>query len=123
MTWQGDGLNTSSNIPAAVRRAVRRRDRDACQLGYVGCTGRYEVFDHTINVARLGMTRAQANTVDRLQCACRSCHQVKTQYEAAIGRGLGHDEPERDHRFGAVAMPAGFRYRPPPGVGRETPAG
>lgn len=113
MAWQGDGRGTSSNIPAAVRRYVRRRDRDTCQLGYAGCTGKHEVFDHTINVKRLGLPRELTLTPDHLQSACRHCHKIKTQHEAAVGRGLGPFEPERDHRVGRVELPPSFRYRPP----------
>jgi 5-methylcytosine-specific restriction protein A len=95
MTWQGTGEGTGTGVPAAVRRRVRLRDNDLCQLRYPGCTGSYQDLDHKDNVAARGISRRQANTVDELQCVCRACHKVKTQREAAIGRAAWKRRPER----------------------------
>lgn len=112
--WQGNGRGTGNHVPAAVRRAVRRRDGDTCQLGYTGCTGKYEELDHIEGVAARGVDRLNTLTVDELQCACRHCHRIKTQWQAKVGRGLGTPEPLRANNIGTVpTMPPMFRYAPP----------
>lgn len=96
MTW-AKGPNRASRVPAAVRRAVRSRDHDRCQLAYPGCTGWYEQLDHRINLATLGLSRQapEANTVDLLQCVCTHCHTVKTRREAMDGRTWWKRQPEQ----------------------------
>lgn len=115
MPWQGTGRGTGSDVPKAVRRAVRLRDQDTCQLGYDCCTGTYEELDHIIGVAARGVDRMDTLTVEELQCVCRPCHKRKTQWQAQQGRALGKREPERDHRLGQVLLPNAFRYAPPRG--------
>lgn len=112
MTWQGQE-GSGDHVPIAVRRAVRRRDGDTCQLGYEGCTGQYQELDHIDGLAaRGGVLRTSALTIDELQCVCRSCHKVKTQWQAKVGRGLGTSEPLRSNTIGRVSLPDGFRYAP-----------
>lgn len=86
MVWAGDGRGTGTNVPASVRRGVRIRDNDECQLRYDGCTGVYEELDHKDGVAQRGIDRRMTLTVDELQCACRPCHKKKTARQAAQGR-------------------------------------
>ncbi|SBS78211.1 hypothetical protein MHPYR_520048 [uncultured Mycobacterium sp.] len=111
MTW--DSNRPGIKVPEAVRRAVRRRDGDRCQLAYDGCTGYYQELDHIVGIAARGLQRRE--TVDdpnELQCVCKACHKQKTAWQAKIGRGLGALEPERSLWLGPVALPAGFRYAP-----------
>lgn len=117
MVWQGQE-GSGDHVPIAVRRAVRRRDGDTCQLGYAGCTGQYQELDHIDGIAARGVLRTSALTVDELQCVCRSCHKVKTQWQAKVGRGLGTPEPVRSNTIGRVPLPDGFRYAPPARIDR-----
>ena len=100
-------------IPSSVRRAVRRRDGDQCQLRYPGCIGIYQQLDHRDNLASRGVRRIDDKpTAEDLQCVCVPCHKIKTSAEAQRGRGLAPRHVERDHRLGTVDLPSTFRYRP-----------
>jgi len=96
MSWVERGV--SNRIPVSVRRAVRERDGNECQLRYDGCTFVAEEIDHVVNVASTGMGRQQVNrrvTADDLQCVCRSCHRVKTAREISVGRNAYKRRSER----------------------------
>ncbi|SBS71271.1 hypothetical protein MHPYR_640033 [uncultured Mycobacterium sp.] len=111
MTW--DSNRPGIKVAEAVRRAVRRRDGDRCQLRYEGCTGYYQELDHIIGIAARGLQRRETvNDPDELQCVCKACHKQKTAWQAKVGRGLGAREPERSLWLGPVTLPAGFRYAP-----------
>ena len=94
MTW---AKQSGNRIPAGVRRAVRQRDSDRCQLALPGCTGWYEDIDHINNLARLGISRSdqRGNYMANLQCVCKPCHNQKTQAEAMHGRTWWKRQPER----------------------------
>ncbi|DAZ90336.1 TPA_asm: HNH endonuclease [Mycobacterium phage prophiFSQJ01-1] len=97
MVWSGDGRGTGTDVPASVRRAVRIRDGDQCQLRYDGCTGDYEELDHIEGVAERGVDRRRTLTVDELQCACRWCHKQKTAKQAARGRSRNRWRESEPH--------------------------
>lgn len=64
------------------RAEVLKRDRGVCQIRDIGCTHRATEADHIIPVAFGGPQTDLGNG----QAACSSCHQRKTQREAAEGR-------------------------------------
>lgn len=68
-------------VPRAVRAAVLARDGHACRLRYDGCIGRATEADHIVNVASLGVDRAEAVAVESMQAACAPCHRIKTRRE------------------------------------------
>jgi 5-methylcytosine-specific restriction protein A len=99
MTWE-PGRQGGSQIPARIRAAVRRRDGDSCQLRYAGCLGVGTQIDHRVNVATLGVARADSyDDEDNLQVVCVPCHKVKTSRESAEGRrrrrSVALRQPER----------------------------
>jgi len=68
-------------VPQRVRQRILDRDGHRCQLRYEGCVGQATEVDHTVNVARLGVDRAQANDPGNLAAACGPCHRIKTERE------------------------------------------
>lgn len=96
MSWREP--NVSNRIPNAVRRAVRERDGNECQLRYDGCTFEGEEIDHIVNVASTGVGRQEVNrrvTADELQVVCRACHARKTAREISVGRNAWKRQRER----------------------------
>lgn len=76
-SWSGE----RRGFPAAVRRAVLKRDRGICRIGGPYCQVAGNEVDHIIPVAE-GGTDTEANG----QAACRPCHRAKTELERARGR-------------------------------------
>ena len=69
-------------VPQHIRIRVFERDGWRCQLNYSGCTIVATEVDHRVNVASLGITRAQADRNENLlQAVCRHCHARKTEHE------------------------------------------
>ena len=79
----GSAPRTSTAGHKAWRTAVLARDKGACQIRGPRCTGRATIADHIVNMAAGGAEY----DVDNGQAVCATCHKVKTQREAAIGRG------------------------------------
>lgn len=102
--WSG------GDVPARVRRAVRQRDGDRCQLAYPGCTGKYQELDHVAGLADTGTHRSQALTPDQLQCVCAHYHKIKTQARAMHGKGRYRRLPEPHPGLSGPPAPAGWRY-------------
>jgi hypothetical protein len=72
-------------VPERVKAQVRRRDK-TCRLQYPGCTQRIEEMDHVEGLAALGIPRTPVLDASEIQGACRHCHQIKTQAQAAEGK-------------------------------------
>jgi hypothetical protein len=69
-------------VPQYIRARILERDHGTCQLGYDGCTIAATEIDHAVNVASLGITRAQADSNEYLlQAVCHACHTRKTEHE------------------------------------------
>jgi len=88
-TSSGDTAPASNwgnrGVPKKLREQVLRRDGYRCQLRYDGCIGEATEADHIVNVASLGVARAQAVQPVGLQAVCVPCHRVKTQAERTAG--------------------------------------
>jgi len=85
MTW-GSGRERSY-IPERIKRQVRRRDDNTCQLRYPCCTGEADEFDHIYSIKELGISRSDRRAVDpnNLRCVCIPCHRQRTQQQAQAG--------------------------------------
>lgn len=76
------------SFPAAVVRAVKARGE--CELRLVAdCTDTADICDHRLGTAdalAAGWSRETINSFENAAAACRACHNVKTQAEAARGQ-------------------------------------
>lgn len=77
----------SSNHPGSTRRQRKQRadilTRDPiCYLQYTGCTQTSTIEDHVIPLSQGGDRWSYSNR----RGACATCHNIKTQQEAAAAR-------------------------------------
>lgn len=95
MVW-GTGRE-SSRIPDRIKRAVRKRDNEQCQLRYPGCWGTADEFDHIQSISELRISRyaAAANDPENLRCVCIHCHRMRTQQQATTGKNRWKRQPEQ----------------------------
>lgn len=84
MAWTNGPSRTSSSAHKAWAAAVMRRDRGLCHIRGPRCTHVAAEADHILPVARGGDPLDIANG----QAVCHTCHQVKTNAEAAEGRRI-----------------------------------
>lgn len=89
MAWAG-----ARGVPRHIRQQVINRD-GTCQLRFPGCTADIDEIDHIVNVARLGIARADANQLENLQGVCKPCHRIKTRQEARSGQNRWKRQAEQ----------------------------
>jgi 5-methylcytosine-specific restriction protein A len=64
------------------QRAIVLADNPTCYLRYPGCIGVATEDDHVIPISQGG-----SDDLTNRSGACAHCHRIKSQREAAIGRG------------------------------------
>lgn len=98
MTWANGKTRVSTKEWKALRaRAVREYGNQCARCEADGDEVRLEL-DHVVPVAEGG-----ADTLDNAQLLCVSCHQPKTQAEAARGRARRNPRrPPRQHPADAL---------------------
>jgi 5-methylcytosine-specific restriction endonuclease McrA len=103
----------SRHVPAAVRRAVWRRDGGRC--GFVGVDGRccntgFLEFHHVVPFARGGLA-----TVENIQLRCRAHNQYEGKQEFGPQTCIVR---ERQPAYGRPSIQRGTEDRPPPATDR-----
>lgn len=102
MTWARNRPTT--HIPAAVKRFVRGRAGDECELRLVGvCRVDYNLqYDHygqpgvtPDGVAESGGPALVSNDPEHVRLVCEPCHNVHTQQQARRGMNAWKLQPER----------------------------
>lgn len=97
--WSSENRGSHSKDPEYVRNRPRvfARDQSMCQIGSEGCEVHATQIDHVVNF-KAGGTHAISN----LQAVCVTCHQRKTQREAAkawakVRRDATHPDTRLQH--------------------------
>lgn len=94
MVWSND--LSGSQIPAKSKRLVRLRQENRCVCVVpIACTGRIDTYDHSANIAALGVERSHANDPALIEGFCGPCHLARTQREVSASRwGRQYRKPQ-----------------------------
>lgn len=87
MTWARGSTRQSRRERAQVLAAW-----PICYLQYPGCTTVATEDDHVIPLSQGG-----SDSLDNRRGACRQCHRIKSQREAAAGRRTKRGRPTERH--------------------------
>jgi hypothetical protein len=81
MSWEHN--RPTIHIPAVVKRFVRYRAGDYCELRYPGCQGNVRLeYHHIVGVTESGGPGYVDNGPDNVALACHWCHSQETQGQA-----------------------------------------
>lgn len=100
MSW--DRNRPKTYIPQAVKRFVRARAGDECELRLVGyCRVDYKLaYDHFGEPGKDGVTESGgpdkvSNDPEHIRLVCEPCHNQHTQQQARRGQNAWKLQPER----------------------------
>lgn len=101
----------TGGVTQAVRQRILQRDNHTCQQQDPGCTITATEVDHIVNLAALGLTRADAMADEddnNLRAICTPCHKTKTERERRTGFDAYQQHRRTRKRLPAQPHPGDF---------------